>query len=298
MTERPGRVLVTGAGGRLGRCVVPLLRAHGIVVTALDRTGDAGPEADRWIVGGAAEPEAVDEAVAGVDAVVHLAAIPAPTMGTAEEVFIGNTAATFTVLERAARVGVRRAVIASSYSVTGLPFAPVGRFPAYVPMDEDVPLQVEDPYALSKQVDEATAAMMWWRHGLSTVALRFPFLGDAESTLPARAEKLTASPELGVRELWSYLDFRDAARVCLDALGVSVTGCHVVTLAAPQTLCPYPTEALLDAFLPGVPRRTTFPGRAAPFDLTRARALLRFDPSHVWPLVERRLHQRANQEAP
>jgi nucleoside-diphosphate-sugar epimerase len=287
MTDWPGRVLVTGAGGRLGRRVVPLLRAHGIAVTALDRT-EAG-EADRWVVSGAAEPEAVDDAVAGVDAVVHLAAIPAPNMGTAEEVFIGNTAATFTVLERAARAGVRRAVIASSYSVTGLPFAPVARYPTYLPMDESIPLQVEDPYALSKQVDEATAAMMWWRHGLSTVALRFPFLGDAENSLPARAEKLAATPEDGVRELWSYLDFRDAARVCLDALRVSETGCHVVALAAPQTLCPYATEALLDAFLPAVPRRTTFPGRTAPFDLTRARALLRFDPTHLWPLQQRDL---------
>ena len=288
-SDRPTRVLVTGASGRLGRRVVPVLRANGIAVTALDRTDDGGPEADRWVLGGAGDLDVVDAAVAGVDAVVHLAAIPAPTMGTAEEVFIGNTAATFTVLERAARAGARRAVIASSHSVTGLPFAPVTRTPAYLPVDEALPLQVEDPYALSKQVDEATAAMMWWRHGLSVLALRFPFLGDPGTNLPARAEQLTSSPEAGVRDLWSYLDVRDAARVCLDALAVSVTGCHVVTLAAPQTLCPYPTEALLDAFLPRVPRRAVFPGRSAPFDVSRARALLRFDPQHPWPLTERKL---------
>ena len=63
----------------------------------------------------------------------------------------------------------------------------------------------------------------------------------------------------------------------------------MLTLAAPQTLTPYPTEALLDVYLPAVPRRTAFPGRTAPFDLTRARTLLRFDPTHLWPLSERKL---------
>lgn len=37
-------------------------------------------------------------------------------------------------------------------------------------MDEKLPLQIEDPYGLSKQVDEATALMMPRRHGLTLVA--------------------------------------------------------------------------------------------------------------------------------
>ena len=285
----PRRVLVTGAGGRLGQHVVALLHSHGVAVTGLDRVDNPGLPADRWVTGVAADLTAVDEAVAGAEAVVHLAAIPAPTMGTAEDVFVGNTAATFTVLERSARAGIRHAVIASSFSVTGLPFAPVSRRPAYLPVDEALPLQVEDPYALSKQVDEVTAAMMWWRYGLSVVAMRFPFLGDAATSLPSRAQMLTATPEAGARDLWSYLDLRDAARVCLDGVALAPAGCQVVALAAPQTLCPYPTEALLDAFLPQVPRRIPFPGRSAPFDVTRARALLRFEPTHLWPLAERKL---------
>lgn len=285
----PSRALVTGAAGRLGRHVVELLSHRGIAVTALDLAGSDPGAAGRVVRGSAADIATVDGAVADADAVVHLAAIPAPTMGSAEDVFCGNTAATFTVLERAARAGVRRAVIASSYAVTGLSFAPVLRHPAYLPVDEALPLQIEDPYALSKQVDEATAAMMWWRHGLSVVALRFPFLGDPATSLPLQAAALAASPEKGRRELWGYLDLRDAAQACLDALVHAPSGCHIVGLAAPVTLCPYPTEDLLDAYFPEVPRRAPFPGRMAPFDLTRARTLLRFDPVHVWPVEERRL---------
>jgi nucleoside-diphosphate-sugar epimerase len=50
-------------------------------------------------------------------------------------------------------------------------------------------------------------------------------------------------------------------------------------------------EQLLDAFLPHVPRRTRFEGRAAPFDVTRARELFGFEPRHIWPVGVRDLDQ-------
>jgi nucleoside-diphosphate-sugar epimerase len=193
------------------------------------------------------------------------------------------------VLDEAARLGIDRAAVASSLSVTGLPFAPTLLAPAYVPVDEDLPLQVADPYALSKQVDEATGEMMWRRHGMSFVALRFPFLGDPGSDLPARAAQLTENPGVGVRDMWAYLDYRDAARVCVDAVTVGHTGFTVIGVAAPETLCPYPTEALLDRYLQDVPRRAPLPGRAVPIDVTRAERVLGFSAIHLWPVQERAL---------
>ena len=287
------RVLVTGAGGRLGRHVLTLCADAGIATSALALANNATPPiaADRVVIGDARDPLVVSDAVADVDAVVHLAAIPSPAGGTAEEVFLGNTAATFTVLEQAALAGVRRAVIASSHAATGMPFAASVRRPAYLPIDEFIPLQVEDPYALSKQVDELTAAMMWWRHNLSVVAVRFPFLGDVDDRLPRRAQQFAADPVAGAAELWGYLDYRDAAQVCIAALTPRRPGCHVVTVAAPTTLAPYPTEQLLDAFLPHVPRRMPFPGRDAPFDVARARELFGFDPRHILQVDARDLDQ-------
>jgi hypothetical protein len=55
------------------------------------------------------------------------------------------------------------------------------------------------------------------------------------------------------------------------------------------TLSPYPTEDLLDTYLPEVPRRARFPGRTAPFNLTRATDLLHFEPVHLWHIEERTL---------
>ena len=279
----PHHVLVTGAAGLLGRAVMDQLRGLGVGVTAmLHRPGEV--EADRVVVGDMADAAFVRDAVEGADAVVHCAALKAPMMGTAEAVFCGNVTGTFTVLEQAGQAGVRRAVVSSSYSVLGLTFSPVMRHPAYLPIDEQVPLQIEDPYAHSKQVDELTSEFMAKRHGMTVVALRLPFLGGIGDTIPRRAERIAADPGFGTaaREFWTYLETRDAARACVLALTEPPAGCHVVTVAAPNTLAPYPTEQLIAAYHPDVPRRQAFPGRTAPFDLSRARDLLHFQAEILW----------------
>jgi nucleoside-diphosphate-sugar epimerase len=274
---------VTGAAGLLGRAVVAHLRDLGVGVTAmLHHPGDI--EADRVVVGGMSDAAFVRDAVDGADAVIHCAALRAPMMGTPEEVFCGNVTGTFTVLEQAGQAGIRRAVVSSSYSVLGLTFAPTMRHPAYLPIDEQVPLQVEDPYAHSKQVDELTAELMAKRYAMTVVALRLPFLGGIDDTIRTRAERIAIDPGSvnAAREFWTYLETRDAARACVLALTEPPAGCHVVTVAAPNTLAPYPTEQLLAVYHPDVPRRRTFPGRSAPFDLTRATDLLHFSAEILW----------------
>ncbi|MFI1386637.1 NAD-dependent epimerase/dehydratase family protein [Embleya sp. NPDC020886] len=293
----PARVLVTGAAGRLGTAVSAELADRGVPVTALvapPASASAGSPSvdeavrlcvDRVVVGDARDPAAVAEALDGVDAVIHLAALASPEVAPAEVVFGTNTQATFVVLNEAGRMGVRRAVVASSLSVTGLPFArstPRPQ-PAYLPLDTALPLRVEDPYALSKQVDEATAAMMHRRYGMTVAALRLPFLGDPDR-LAGHAARLAANPALGAPEVWSYLDLRDAARACVLGLTApAVTGAPVLFVAAPDTLMAAPTGELLAAHLPDVPRRAVFPARSVPIDLTPARRLLGFTARHPYP---------------
>jgi NAD dependent epimerase/dehydratase family len=74
------------------------------------------------------------EALRGADAVVHLANIPAPEIGTPAVTFNANVAMNFNVFMAAARLGLSRVVWASSETTLGLPFeAP----PRYAPVDED-----------------------------------------------------------------------------------------------------------------------------------------------------------------
>ncbi|WP_213006166.1 NAD-dependent epimerase/dehydratase family protein [Paractinoplanes toevensis] len=277
-------VLVTGAAGLVGTAVLDLLAARGVPVTALVLEPVATIRADRVVVGDARDAAVVDDALRAATAVIHLAAIPNPNGDPGEVVFGHNTLATFTVLDRAGLAGIERAAIASSYAICGLPFARTPLRMPYLPIDVRLPLQATDPYALSKQVDEATAAMINRRYGMSVVALRLPFIGTADGRLAEASAVFAHEPERGAADVWSYLDARDAAAVLVAALRPATPGCHVVYAAAPETLAPQPTEWLLDKFHPGVPR-PSFPGRSVPIDLAPAKQLLGFEAAFPFPVA-------------
>ncbi|WP_127794758.1 NAD(P)-dependent oxidoreductase [Agromyces sp. LHK192] len=287
MSLDPRRVLVTGAGGRIGRAVLALLADRGIGATALirsesDHDAVSSLGADRVRAGDAGDPATVDAAITDADAVIHLAARPSPNEGTHVEVFSENTRATYVVLDAAARHGIRRASIASSYAVGGLPFATKPLAVPYVPLDAAAVLQPTDPYALAKRTDELTADMFARRDGMSVVAIRLPFVGSGDDKLAAQADRLAEDPAAGASDLWSYLDTRDAARAMFAGLHAALPGAHVVYVAAPDVLSPLDTDALLDAHHPGVPRRHRFPGRQVPIDLAPAERLLGFRAEHTW----------------
>lgn len=297
-----GRVLVTGAAGRLGRHVVARLAASGWSITALIADGDdtsvVTAYADRLVEGNASDPDVARRSAAGVGSVVHLAAIAAPGLGPPEVVFGQNSLATFCVLDAASNEGATTAVLASSLAALGLAFSPHGAQPTYVPLDEASPTQSADPYSLSKIADEATAAMMSRRSAITTTALRFPFLGGPDDRFPQWAERYRVRPRAGRSELWGYLDTRDAAMAVELALARVGGDSMVISVAAPDTMAPYATEDLLDAFLPHVARRRPFVGREVPIDLTRSRDVLGFAPVHLWPLSTLNLADPASPTSP
>jgi nucleoside-diphosphate-sugar epimerase len=285
-TARRPRTLVTGAGGMIGRAAVEHLLALGVPVTGLSNLPFSHEAGDvRVVIGDARDPEVVAGALADVDAVIHLAAIPSPLADPSEVVFALNTQATFTVLDQAGRAGVRRVALASSYAICGLPFAPHRLPMPYLPIDTALPLQIHDAYALSKRVDEETAAMTHRRYGMTVVAMRLPFVGDRDR-LDSAARRFITAPEAGANDLWSYLDARDAGRAMVAALSPAEPGSHVVYVAAPETLAPYPTDTLLERFHPATPR-PSFPGRTAPINLSPARDLLHFTAEHLYPVPPR-----------
>lgn len=274
------RVLVTGAAGRVGRGVLDVLADQAVATTALvlDDPGDL--RADRVVVGDARSPEVVARAVDGADGVIHLAAIPTPLDDPPEVVFGTNTLSTFTVLDAAGRAGVRRAVIASSQAASGMPFAGRELHPAYVPIDNNTPDQAADPYALSKRADELTADMMARRHGMSVVALRYPFIGGTDERLRDYADAVARDPARGAHSLWAYLETRDAAEAAWLALGCPADGAVVIHVAAPETLVPVPTLDLLRRYHPDTPVRRPIEGYAVPYDLTAAEQVLGFRARH------------------
>ncbi|MEW2377166.1 NAD(P)H-binding protein [Micromonospora sp. NPDC047812] len=110
------RVLVTGAGGRLGRVVLPRLRAEGWDVRATSRRARTGSSV-RWVVADLATGEGVIEAVAGVDGVLHLASAPNRGRQTHRVDVLG----TRRLVVAAGQAGVRHLVFVSIVGVDRVP---------------------------------------------------------------------------------------------------------------------------------------------------------------------------------
>ena len=275
------RIVVTGAGGRLGQVVVDLLKSEGMDVLGVDRQFPGGLDGTR-LVADLQDLGQVYGALAGADAVVHLAAVPSPGGFPAETVFGNNTMAQFHVFEAAARLGISRVVSASSVSAYGFPFQRIPVVPNYLPLDEDHPLVPQDPYGLSKVVGEQIAASYVRRGCGQAVSLRLSRVlrEDMMRTLVQQAKD---QPKQFVRELWSYIHVRDAARACLAGVTAQIDGHVVVHASAADTLSESSSDELVRRYLPQVPIRDHGPEERWPIvTVDRAEKLIGFVPEHSW----------------
>jgi NAD(P)-dependent dehydrogenase (short-subunit alcohol dehydrogenase family) len=173
------KILVTGGLGGVGRPLVQRLLSHGHAVRVLDRVSEPCPEGVECVAGDVTDFAAVREAMRGMNAAVHLAALTYPAAGPGHEIFRLNCGGTYNVYEAAAQEGIRRVVSASSINALGFNFG-VKSFPIqYLPMDEAHPTYTTDAYSFSKQTVEAIAAYYWRRDGISGTQLRMPFVYSA-----------------------------------------------------------------------------------------------------------------------
>jgi nucleoside-diphosphate-sugar epimerase len=141
------RICVTGASGRAGRVTVRELLAHGYQVVATDRVMPAEDLGVRPLLADLTDYGQATEVLQDVDAVVHLANIPAPGIHTPATTFNQNMTMNFNVFTAAAQANLERVVWASSETTLGLPF---DEPPRYAPVDEDHYPVPTSTYALVK----------------------------------------------------------------------------------------------------------------------------------------------------
>jgi nucleoside-diphosphate-sugar epimerase len=280
------KVVVTGGSGKVGRAVVRELLAHGHEVLNVDRTppdpsgGAAGAPflpADLTDYGQTLEALSGAEVLAGVEAVVHLAAIPSPTHATPDVVFATNIRSTHTVFSAAVRLGLRRVVWASSETTLGTPFPTP---PEYVPVDELHTLRPESSYALSKVLGEEMARQFSRWSAIPFVGLRFSNVMERADydEFPAWWD----DPLLRSWNLWSYVDESHTGQSVRLALEADTRGAQAFIIAAADTVMRRPSRELMAAVYPDVPVADRVTGHDALLAIDAAREVLGYDPQFSW----------------
>lgn len=277
-------VAVTGGSGKAGRAVVRDLVEHGHTVLNVDlvppadgATGSTFMPADLTDYGQTLEAVSGAGVVPGIEAVVHLAALPSPTVATPDVVFRTNVTSTHTVFAAAARLGLKRIVWASSETTLGLPF---DRPPDYVPVDEEHQLRPETSYALSKVLGEEMARQFSRWSGIPIVGLRF-------SNIMERADyeafpSYWDDPSIRKWNLWSYVDESHVAQSVRLALQLDVASADAFIIAAADTVMRRPSRELMAEVFPGVPVADDLPEHGTLLGIEKARRVLGYDPSFSW----------------
>ncbi|GGK81408.1 NAD-dependent epimerase/dehydratase family protein [Mangrovihabitans endophyticus] len=274
------RIAVTGGTGKLGRAVVAGLTEDGDEVINLDAAAQRPDiRVDLTDYGQTIEAlTAIDDRYDHIDAVVHLAAIPAPGIMANAATFHNNIIATYNVFAAAKAAGITNVVWASSETVLGLPFDTP---PPYLPVDEEYPGRPESRYSLAKHLEETMAAQFCrWNPRLKMIGLRFSNVMDPQDY--AEFPSFDADPARRKWNLWGYIDARDGAQAVRKALDHQGTGMEIFVIANADTVMSRSSASLAAEVYPGVEVRKELGEHETLLSIDKAKRILGYEPRHSW----------------
>jgi len=273
------RVAVTGGSGRLGRFVARAI-AGSRQVTVLDRV--PSPDGHAFAAVDIMDLPALRRALAGHDAVVHLAGIDLDFAVAEDATMRVNALGSWHVLQAAEELGIRRAVLCSSVCASGVNEARPDFPPLRLPVDETHPCRPNTAYGLSKLLLEEMGAG-FARRGMTVLSLRPTLVMFAEVV----AGTIARAGDPAVRSLFYYVTPEDAAQAFRCALDAEnpLSGSYFIT--ADDSCHPAPTQAWLReryGWTPPAADQGRFARnpRAAVFSNSRAREQLGFAPRSDW----------------
>lgn len=271
-------IVVTGGSGKAGRAVVHELIEAGYRVVNVDLAASRDPDAPD-LVADLSDLGQTWEVLKSADAVVHLAAVPAPNILPDAETFRVNTLSTYNVFSVAVELGLEKVVWASSETLLGIPFE--RHDPAYAPLDEQAPRWPEFHYAMAKLMGEVLAEQFARWSGIPFVSLRYSnVMTEIDYT---RFPDFWDKPLTRAWNLWGYVDHRDVARCTRLALEVPTSGHEVFLVAAADTCMTTPSAQLMADVYPDVEYDSTDRGEFETLlSIDKARAVLGYAPAHSW----------------
>ena len=305
-------IFVTGGSGTMGGYILRELSQAGHVLTCFSRTPPAVEDV-RFVAGDITQPEQVQAACAGHDAVVHLAGVPGPGRAAPADLLHVNVTCTVHVLEAALQAGIGRFVFASSGAATGFSFPKRKLTPQYLPLDEKHPCEPHDEYGLSKLLAEFVCKRYSDAFGIQTICLRINnnwYLQREDAPLfegHGWARTLAGQDELWARRyrktiedphgegdwpvpgppqprniLWSFTDARDAAVAFRLAVENDSIRHDVFLINGFDTCSAEETRPLVERHFPDVPLNAPLEGHATFWSYEKAARILGYRPRHTW----------------
>lgn len=275
------KIAITGGSGGIGRAVVAMALEQGHSAVNIDRAPPP-PEHPQpgvpFVQLDMADFDGLKAAMAGCEALIHLAAIPSPGHHPDHVVHNNNVVGSYNAMLAAVELGIRRICQASSVNAMGHSYSRDPRYD-YFPIDEEHPTYNEDPYSLSKWLCEQQADSLCRRHAdLRVASLRFHWVVP-DMELPRR---YASDPSLPPRRksLWAWTRTEAAARACLLGVTADYSGHHALFIIGPTTVSDRPSLELAREHYPEVPIRGDLSGHTSFFSCARAERVLgwRHDP--------------------
>ncbi|MEQ1649962.1 MAG: NAD(P)-dependent oxidoreductase [Hyphomicrobiaceae bacterium] len=162
-------VLLTGAGGDVGKRITPLLKAVYPKVILSDMTKPSDLMGCEFRLAELSDRAAVEKTVAGVDGIIHLGGFSVE--GPWDTILNANIVGCYNLFESAHKAGVKRIIFASSNHAVG-----------YYPRADKIPTNVnvlpDSRYGVSKAFGEALGAMYAMKHGMGVTSLRIGNVGE------------------------------------------------------------------------------------------------------------------------
>jgi UDP-glucose 4-epimerase len=175
------RILVTGSSGHLGEALCRVLSSEGHDLVGLDVLESRYTA----VVGSIVDRSCVRRCVEGAEAVVHVATLHKPHVGThnRQQFIDANVTGTLNLLEEAVAAGVGRFVFTSTTSAFGRALTPPDGAPAAW-ITEDVAPVPRNVYGVTKAAAEDFCELVHRDHGLPCLILRtsrfFPEADDRD----------------------------------------------------------------------------------------------------------------------